>query len=215
MLKSSTCQFACMAAKVLIPRIMSRKHANSVVKTAAIRQREKGAHRTWIIAMTANAISGDREQCLAAGMDDYVSKPVRIADLADALDRARSQIATQMEENAIDPEALSELEALPGESGENLLTSLIQLFMSEAPQTMAEIHAALDASDARAVAMAAHQLKGCCGQFGAHRLQSLCAQLEKIGRTGSLQSIGDLLAWTERELQRVISSLEPKLSLSL
>jgi len=181
---------------------------------AAIRQREKGVHRTWIVAMTANAISGDREQCLAAGMDDYVSKPVRTTDLADALERARSRLAAQAEDNAVDPAALTELQSLPGERGERLLPNLIRLFIHNAPQALMDMQKALIAADAHAIEMAAHQLKGSSAQFGARRLQSLCGQLEKIGRAGSLQSAGELLTWTERELKRVINSLEPKLSLS-
>jgi len=178
---------------------------------AAIRQREKGAQRTWIIAMTANAISGDREHCLAAGMDDYVSKPVRISDLADALERAHDHIAMQAEESAVDSQAIAQLEALPGDGDENLLANLIQLFINTAPPVIAEMRAAVNAADARAVGLAAHQLKGSCAQFGARRLQELCAQLEKIGRSGSLKSAGELLAWTERELHRVIHTLKSKL----
>ncbi|EDY19308.1 multi-sensor hybrid histidine kinase [Chthoniobacter flavus Ellin428] len=182
--------------------------------TLAIRQREKGTQRAWIIAMTANAISGDREQCLAAGMDDYVSKPVRTADLADALERARNRGSVQAEESAIDSNAIAELETLPAENGENLLLNLIRLFIRNAPQAIGEMDAGLNTADGRAVRLAAHQLKGSCSQFGAHRLEALCAQLERIGQTGSLESADELLSQAEGELQRVISALESKLHLA-
>jgi len=179
--------------------------------STAIRQRENGSHRTWIIAMTANAIKGDREQCLAAGMDDYVSKPVSLGELAEALERAQNHLQKGDGECAVDSKAIAELQSLPGEGSEHFLANLIQLFVRGAPHAIADMRAAFNAADARGVGLAAHQLKGSCAQFGARRLQALCTQLEKSGGTGSLGCMGELVARIEGELCRVIDTLQPTL----
>ena len=177
--------------------------------TAAIRQREGAGKHTWIIAMTANAMSGDREQCLVAGMDDYVSKPVRLSELAEVLERAHGEVAAQATAPAVDPQSLATLRELPGENGENLLQELVQIFFQSGPQALEEIQAALTRSDAPAVAFTAHTLKSSCGQFGAARLQEYCAALEKAGRAGHLEPMTELLSSAQNELRRVLAALEP------
>jgi len=179
--------------------------------TAAIRQCENGGRHTWIIAMTANAVTGDREECLAAGMDDYVSKPVRLKDLGDALDRARRHTALQMEECAIDPQNIAELDTLLNEDGGSPLPEIIRLFLQDSPAMIARLRAALRSCDAEAIAQIAHAFGGSSSQFGARRLQDLCAKLDKTGRVGNLQSADALIASIEGELHRVVSALEPEL----
>jgi PAS domain S-box-containing protein len=176
--------------------------------TAAIRQHEGPARHTWIVAMTANAIQGDRERCLAAGMDDYISKPVRLDELAEALDRAQQNIAKLEDDSVIDPTRIEELRLLAEGMGQEVLVDLTQLFFGQAPQLVSELFDAHSRSDLPGIAATAHFLKGSSGQFGARHLQYLCSEIEKAGRQQSLHQIPDLLDSIAREVQHVIDALK-------
>jgi signal transduction histidine kinase/CheY-like chemotaxis protein len=177
--------------------------------TAAIRQREGDRRHTWIIAMTANAMTGDRELCLAAGMDDYVSKPVRSAELATVLERARiTPVGADAKTPAVDKESLDALRALPGDEGGDLLGELITLLVAHGPALLSSMESALERKDAHGLAEAAHSLKGSCAQFGAQRLVKLCAQLEAAGREALFEGARETLSTTEQEFHRVIAELK-------
>jgi PAS domain S-box-containing protein len=177
--------------------------------TAAIRQREGSDKHTWIIAMTANAMAEDREQCMAAGMDDYVSKPVRLADLEAVLERARLTTATP----AIDPRSIAALRALPDDGGGSLLRSLLVKFIEDAPEAIKALRAAVDQGDPRAAALSAHGLKGSGSNFGARRLAELCGEIERAAKAGQLEPLPNLLADTSAELRRVLTALTRELEL--
>ncbi|HEY0256357.1 MAG TPA: PAS domain S-box protein, partial [Candidatus Methylacidiphilales bacterium] len=168
--------------------------------TKEIRLREKKARHTWIIAMTANVMVGDREKCLAAGMDDYVGKPLRRPELKTALERA---VTTPVA--PLDPAVLQNLL----DEGEDDLAELIDLFAETAPQSIFDMRAALENADAKALTMAAHTLKGSCSHWGDSPLRELCAQIETMGREGQLAGASDRIASAEVELYRFIESLEP------
>jgi signal transduction histidine kinase/DNA-binding response OmpR family regulator len=178
--------------------------------TAAIRQREGLRKHTWIIAMTANAMTGDREQCLAAGMDDYVGKPVRVDDLAKVLERARRHIAAAP---AIDPHSLEELRALLDEDGQSMLQNLLLKFIEGAPAAIAELRASVERVDPGAVAFVAHALKGSSSYFGAYRLQELCGEMERAGKGRNIEPFQNLLTRIEAEIQRVLTALTQELEL--
>jgi len=176
-----------------------------------IRRREaRGVKHTPIIALTANALHGDRERCLAAGMDDYVVKPVRREDLAAVLarwqpDRAgsadeRTTVRPEKGDNGaaiVDSAVLAELRQLD-ETGE-LLVTLIRHFLDETPQLLAAMQTALSQADSTALAEAAHTLKGSSGNLGAHRLQRLCGELQRLGRAHELAPVVNRLADLEAE----------------
>jgi len=172
--------------------------------TAAIRQREGDGRHTPIIAMTANAMKGDRERCLAAGMDDYVAKPFRVEDLAAALarwigvpaeegpaaagDEAGDRTATG-EPPVIDEEALLSLVQL----GMDLVTDVLVPFRQESAQRLPALAEAARRNDGEALRRAAHALKGDAVVVGAVELRALCLQLERLGREGRAREAPPLI----------------------
>jgi PAS domain S-box-containing protein len=176
--------------------------------TREIRRREGDNRRAIIIAMTANALKGDREKCIEAGMDDYVSKPLSQEELAAALDRWTA--SEDMNSSGSNTESLQfdlheGLRKLTGGSGGAALVNLIELFLKDASERMAAMR---EETDSQALAQTAHALKGSCGYLGANRMASICETLEKIGREGSLEGVSNLLRLLDEEFQRVGEALE-------
>ncbi len=186
--------------------------------TRELRKIEGGARHTWVVAMTANSLEGDREKCLAAGMDDYLSKPVRAADLIGALSRfsgtapeARAVVA-ESTADVVDPGMLAGFREMDGKDGENLLASLIATFLENTPLVLGEAHAALARGAAPEIERAAHTLKGSSSNFGAARLGAACQRLEQAAHQGTLENAAAMLADMEREFAFVRLALERELA---
>ncbi len=183
--------------------------------TQELRIIEGTARHTWVVAMTANSLEGDREKCLAAGMDDYVGKPVKPADLLGALSRFAGTLppapVAKPEDAAggvIDPGMLAGFREMGGQGGENLLDTLIATFLENTPLVLGEAHAALDRQAAPQLERAAHTLKGSCSNFGAGAMHAACQRLELAARAGALQPAAEMLAAIEREFAFVQRALE-------
>src|SRR5262249_15959756 len=144
--------------------------------------------------MTANAMAEHREQCIAAGMDDYIAKPVRIESLAAALEywgaRAGAPHAAtsrSVAEASADASAHTEIPGRPVANQESGLTDeILRLFLEDSPTQINAIREALSVDDAEAVRHAAHSLKGSAGYVGASRLASICAGIERLAREQDL-----------------------------
>jgi CheY-like chemotaxis protein/HPt (histidine-containing phosphotransfer) domain-containing protein len=179
----------------------------------AIRAREKdtGGRRIPIVALTAYAMKGDRERCLAAGMDDYLAKPFRAKELVQVIERllpagpanpgpAQAVPATE----DIDwTEALSYVEG-----NRRLLSDLIELFLGDCPDWMTELARAIAAGDAAQVKRLAHNLKGSLGTFGARSGYDAALELEMMGRANDLTGAEAAYA----ALQDVLQRLQPALT---
>jgi CheY-like chemotaxis protein/HPt (histidine-containing phosphotransfer) domain-containing protein len=163
--------------------------------TAAIRALEKGrGSRTPIVAMTAHAIKGDREKCLAAGMDGYISKPINPDELFSLIEsfvtgeQAASAHVIAAPAPTLDRE--SALKRVGGDAG--LLREMAGLFLEDTPALLGEMQAALSAGDSATVARGAHRLKGAVSNFDVGHLTELAAHLETAAAAGNVEVITPL-----------------------
>jgi CheY-like chemotaxis protein/HPt (histidine-containing phosphotransfer) domain-containing protein len=165
--------------------------------------------RPRIIAMTANAMPEDREACFAAGMDDYVAKPIRPNELVEALSRARplSETRTASAEGAGSSLDASALESLRELDGEGFLAEVIDTFLSDAPALVATLRTTYEEGDTAGLRRAAHTLKSNGQTFGARRFSELCRALEERARSGELDRGAELLDRIEREYAALAKTL--------
>jgi two-component system sensor histidine kinase/response regulator len=175
--------------------------------TQELRRLEQGGPRTPIIAMTANSMRGERERCLAAGMDDYLIKPLRSRTLMEALTRWIVDPATvSSDREAAGPAAgappadphrpgLIDEAVLAGvdDLGDGMLSELLVLYADEIASTVSELGEALDRGHALAVGQAAHKLRGTGAAVGAARVAHIAGEIESSAHAGDLATATDLL----------------------
>lgn len=188
--------------------------------TAEIREKEKasGGHIP-IIAMTALAMKGDRERCLAAGMDSYVSKPIDRDELLRAIGKAMKGSTQVSEGQSIkDSDALTlghsdtffdEQAALARLGGnKKLLKEIAEMFLKELPQHIASIRDAIDQADSHKLDRASHTLKGAVENFCAAPAREAALVLEKIGKSGDLKGAEKAHDRLEMEIERLKKEME-------
>jgi two-component system sensor histidine kinase/response regulator len=210
-------QFDVLLMDVQMPE-MNGLDATSVIRQS---ERQTGAHLP-IIAMTALAMKGDRQRCLDAGMDDYISKPIRADEIFRAIDRLSTAITNRRRADedtgsattiSPDPDsALDAAELLSRVEGDvDLMQQLIEISQEEWPRLLVEVREVIDRGDARALDRVGHRIKGSAGIFGARALVEVAQRLENIGRANDLSGASAELANLERELERLQQALNTAL----
>jgi CheY-like chemotaxis protein/HPt (histidine-containing phosphotransfer) domain-containing protein len=166
--------------------------------------------RPHIIAMTANALPEDREACFAAGMKDYVAKPIRAEELAAALKRAKPLAnGGQVEFVSLDDGALQNLRDL---GGEDFVGEVIDAFLADAPELVATLRRSLDPDSTEELRRAAHTLKSNGATLGAEEFAELCRTLEQRAKSGDLEGASELVDEIEqayRPLEEALAALRP------
>jgi len=182
-----------------------------------------------IIAMTANALREDCRICLAAGMDDYISKPVQVSDLVAALKKCRPRRTRAPRKHAevaepptlegpgqaVSPEvleskALEQLRATLGRQADRMLPALIEQFYRDADRLLGQARRASEQGRAEDVRIASHSLKSTSATFGAMRLSAVARELESLARSGKLDGVAEHIARAEAEFARAKTALEAK-----
>jgi signal transduction histidine kinase/CheY-like chemotaxis protein/HPt (histidine-containing phosphotransfer) domain-containing protein len=195
--------------------------------TRRIRQQWPDGQRPYLIAMTASAMEGDREMCLQAGIDDYMSKPIRLPALVEALQRAIGQptrlvapapsaadapAVAQAADGVppatlLPPDAVSQL--LDEVGGDvSFIATLVGGFLSDAPHLLAELRAGLAANDVEQVQRAAHTLKSIAAEFKAAEVVARCRELERLCRDGMPSDGAQQVAEIESLYEQLCGELE-------
>ncbi|MCP4374849.1 MAG: response regulator [bacterium] len=173
-------------------------------------------HNIPIIAMTANAMQGDREKCLKTGMDGYIAKPINIQKLADAIEQNLTGLTTQIDtpqEQSTDKTAdecpydkSAALERV-GDS-EELLAELIAILLDETPAALARVQQAVSSGDPKKVHESAHALKGSLSVISANDAAAAALAIETLGRSGDLAGVQEATATLALEIKRLITTLQ-------
>jgi len=183
--------------------------------TRKIREREtRGGRRVPIIAMTASAMKGDREKCLEAGMDDYISKPVTPDALESVLRKWVGAATAPAERAAAEHAAAGELldetvvqNLMSVDDDGTLMDEVVATFLRIAPARLTAIKKGAK-GNAAMLEREAHSFLGSCGNIGARRMAELCARLEVLGRSGSTEGAPEIARVLEEELAAVRPQLE-------
>jgi len=182
-------------------------------------QRWSAEKRPRIIAMTGNALLGDREKCLQAGMDDYISKPIRVNELQTALERwgpAKTRkgdtsflprLKIMPVDQLLDQAIISELRQMPPADGVSMLQELVDLFLQGAPLRIAQLSQSLH--DPPQLVFHAHALKSMSLNLGAKRIVELSRKIEDLGRTGQVKEVPAVLKDLEATFTQTKAHLLP------
>jgi CheY-like chemotaxis protein/HPt (histidine-containing phosphotransfer) domain-containing protein len=185
---------------------------DGITATRRIRETVAKDKQPRIIAMTANVSTEDREQCLAAGMDDFVDKPMRIEDLAAALSRQGPQslasvaLEDAMTEHVLDVQTVHSLRDLGG------LNAIVFEFLGEVSERIAAIRRATEEQDFASLELEAHTLKGASGVVGAALMAKTAAKLEKSARAHSTHGVMALLDQLEHDFKKTRSALDAEMA---
>jgi len=181
--------------------------------TQAIREMEGNTKHTPIIAMTAHAMKGDRERCLKAGMDDYISKPIEPKEMFTAIEtwtkssgvkKVKSQDDhSEKTDSPKDPPLDMETALLRLDNDNEFFNEMIQEFLNYMPKQIQTLEETTKKGDAKAVERTAHSFKGAAGNMCANNVADLCFKLELLGRKGDLTGADEIVERLKVEGKRL------------
>ena len=197
---------------VMMPEMSGLEATNTI----RVRQKDPAIHPTYggriiIVAMTAHAMQGDRDKCLASGMDDYLAKPIRPADIRGIIEKWAVPVApvkinpasaTGIETAAGPPVEMDRLNALTDNNADSL-RELVELYCRQTTRQFAQITAAIAANQPAEVRRVAHSCAGSSATLGMMRLGQLMRRLEKDGAAGTLTDATAICEYAQREFQSV------------
>ena len=221
---------------VFMDVMMPEMDGLEATKEIRLRQQERATHKNFktpmiIVAMTASAMPGDREKCLAAGMDDYLSKPVRPEDVRAVIERWATKAAldsvtpandsaphtasimanTDKPMNDVPPIDMDRLNEFTEGNPENL-TELLTLYVQQTTTQIEQLGAAVKSGDAPAVRRVAHSCAGASATCGMKRIVPILKELERQGDEGKLVTAGELFAQATREFELICTAVAPYLT---
>ncbi|HKQ40185.1 MAG TPA: PAS domain-containing protein, partial [Verrucomicrobiae bacterium] len=183
----------------------------------AIRRSAEGSsHTPYIVALTANAMLGDRDKCLGSGMNDYLPKPLDLADLEGVLERALAKLQPIEEEISarspcLDQAVIAGLRELQGPDEPDSLKELAELFIKDGWMRVTRLERALADKDGPGAAAVAHTLKGSANNLGARHLASLCQSLENAAKSADTTEAANILLELKGEFQEVERALRAEI----
>jgi light-regulated signal transduction histidine kinase (bacteriophytochrome)/CheY-like chemotaxis protein len=185
---------------------------NGLTATREIRSRWTVESGPRIVGVTGLALPEEQEECLNAGMDAFLCKPIRLEKLAEAL--YQCQLQCQLRSRAeltlpvLDLKVLQELRKVGGAKGNSFLNDAIATFLAEAPELLQAIASANEQQQPQSLEEVAHSLRGMSSSLGAIAFSQLCQELENVGKTGSVPVPNEVLEHLKSEFNRVRQELE-------